>query len=288
MRIYSVTTRIAILLVVGAIALPARADDAANPRIRVLCYNIHHGRGTDGRIDLPRIANIIRAAEPDLVALNECDRNTRRSGGVDQPAELGRLTGLKSIFEKNIDFDGGEYGNAVLSRLSVMHQANHALPSMTEGEQRGLLEVVVRLADGGPALRFLATHLDYRPNDAERLASYDAIEKHFEQENGTKTPTPDPSPADGGGGFGIGSKLPTILAGDLNAVWDSQVMARFRKTWQLANPKPLFTFPAKEPKRQIDYVLVRPADRWRVRSMRVLDEPVASDHRPIWAELELR
>jgi endonuclease/exonuclease/phosphatase family metal-dependent hydrolase len=268
MQICPATTRFVLLLVVAAVALPAGADDAASTRIRVLCYNIHHGRGMDGRIDLPRIANVIRAAEPDLVALNECDQKTRRSGGVDQPAELGRLTGLKSIFEKNIDYDGGQYGNTVLSRLAVVRHRNHALPSLTEGEQRGLLEVIVRLADDGPALRFLITHLDYRPNDAERLASYNAIEEHLAEQKG--------------------SKLPTILAGDLNAVWDSHVMARFRKTWQLANPKPLFTFPAKEPKRQIDYVLVRPADRWRVRTMRVLDEPVASDHRPIWAELELR
>ena len=64
--------------------------------MRILTYNIHHGEGLDGRIDLPRIAAVIAAQRPDLVALQEVDRNARRSGGVDQAAELGRLTGLQA------------------------------------------------------------------------------------------------------------------------------------------------------------------------------------------------
>ena len=62
--------------------------------VRVLTYNIHHGEGLDGRIDLPRQAAIMTSAAPDLVALQEVDRGTARAGGVDQLAELARLTGM--------------------------------------------------------------------------------------------------------------------------------------------------------------------------------------------------
>ncbi|MEX2025646.1 MAG: endonuclease/exonuclease/phosphatase family protein, partial [Pirellulaceae bacterium] len=62
-------------------------------QLRVLTYNIHHGEGIDGKLDLPRIARVIESVDPDLVALQEVDRRVERTGSVDQPAELARLTG---------------------------------------------------------------------------------------------------------------------------------------------------------------------------------------------------
>src|SRR3990172_3828554 len=86
---------------------------AAEPlRVRVLTYNIHHGEGTDGRIDLARIAAVIQRLAPDVVALQEVDKLTSRSEGVDQAAELGRLTKLHAAFGKAMDYAGGEYGQA--------------------------------------------------------------------------------------------------------------------------------------------------------------------------------
>jgi endonuclease/exonuclease/phosphatase family metal-dependent hydrolase len=236
-------------------------------RLRVLSYNIHHGEGLDKKIDLERLARVIRAAEPDLVALQEVDRNTKRSGGVDQPRELGRLTGLKEIFERNIPFQGGDYGNAVLTRLPVKRHRNHALPSFYKGEQRGVLEVELAAPGTDAAFVFLATHLDYRPKDEERLASVKFIEDLLRNR----------------------AEVPVVLAGDLNAQPDSAVLKAFRQGWHVTGVSDkLFTFPAEKPTRQIDYVLVRPARRWHVVEVRVLDEPVASDHRPILAVLELR
>ena len=81
---------------VGACAAaPGEAGrDGPARELRVLSYNIHHGRGTDGAIDLPRIARVIAATRPDLVALQEVDRGTGRANGVDQADALGELTGL--------------------------------------------------------------------------------------------------------------------------------------------------------------------------------------------------
>lgn len=67
----------------------------ASDALRVLTYNIHHGEGTDGVLDLERIAGVIKGASPDLVALQEVDVGAERTGGVDQAGELGRLTGMQ-------------------------------------------------------------------------------------------------------------------------------------------------------------------------------------------------
>src|SRR5688500_8381796 len=80
---------------------------AGAPRRRVLSYNIHHGEGTDRKFDLERLAKIIRAAEPDVVALQEVDRKTRRASGVDQAAELGKLTDMHVEFGNAMNYSGG-------------------------------------------------------------------------------------------------------------------------------------------------------------------------------------
>jgi endonuclease/exonuclease/phosphatase family metal-dependent hydrolase len=277
--------RSALLYVVGCfcaivLATVARAD--VPEQLRVLTYNIHHGEGLDGKFDLPRIANIIKSAAPDIVALQEVDQRTARASGVDQPAELARLTGMQVVFGRNIDYQGGGYGTAVLTRLPVKAHSSVKLRSFYEDtaerpEQRGVQ--IVEIGEPGEAgLVFLCTHLDYRPNDRERMASAETINKLAAK---------------------YGDR-PMILAGDLNAEPHSRVMREFAKHWKIAGAKTpaadaktqavegserLLTYPAGEPVKWIDYVLVRPAERWQVVEVRVLEERVASDHRPLLAVL---
>jgi endonuclease/exonuclease/phosphatase family metal-dependent hydrolase len=239
----------------------AAAQQPAN-RLRVLTYNIHHGEGTDGKLDLARIARVIKAAEPDIVALQEVDQKVERSGQIDQPAELARLTGLSVVFGGNFKLQGGDYGNAVLARLPITRSKNHLLPRHNDGEQRGVLECELELPGG--KLLLLATHLDHRRDETERLASAKAINELIVEHKDT----------------------PAILAGDLNAVPQSEVLKQFLTVWTDTAPQPLLTIPVETPARQIDYVLVRPAGRWKVIDAKVLDEPVASDHRPLLVDLE--
>ncbi|HMO85514.1 MAG TPA: endonuclease/exonuclease/phosphatase family protein, partial [Lacipirellulaceae bacterium] len=200
------------------------AAQAQLPReLRVLSYNIHVGRGMDGRLDLPRIADIILAVEPHVVALQEVDQGAARTEHVDQPAELARLTGMKCVFARNIDHDGGGYGTAVLTRLPIKGAEHHRLPSHYQGEQRGVQ--VVELGAGDDTVVFFATHLDFRGNDGERLASVEKIH----------------AIADSYG------DRPMLLVGDLNATPDSTTLARFAERWRSANDQPLATFPAETP-----------------------------------------
>jgi endonuclease/exonuclease/phosphatase family metal-dependent hydrolase len=236
-------------------------------RLRVLTYNIHHGEGTDGKLDLARIAKVISGEKPDLVALQEVDVNTTRTGGVDQAAELARLTGMHVVFGKAIDYQGGAYGNAVLSRFPITSHAVHPLPAKEGSEKRCGLAAVVRPWQGGPALTFVSTHLDHLRDESDRLAQADALQQALLKD----------------------TEQATILAGDLNAVPGSETIKRFTGKWvdtgAEANAP---TVPAARPNRRIDYVLLRPAAVWRAVETKVLEESVASDHRAVLAVVEWR
>ncbi|HEV7279721.1 MAG TPA: endonuclease/exonuclease/phosphatase family protein [Pirellulaceae bacterium] len=242
---------------------PARADEPT--RIRVLSYNIHHGEGTDGKLDLARIAKVIEEAKPDVVALQEVDVETERTGKVDQAQELARLTKLHVAFGSSMDFQGGQYGNAVLSRWPIVSSKVHPLPRFGEGEPRSVFVCEIDLPDQEEGLSFFATHFGFFAGTEERLASVDAVEEI------AKTPP---------------SRL-AILAGDFNDVPDGRPILKLREAWTLTTDDTLPTVPVKQPTRQIDFIFYRPAQRWRVVETRVLDEAVASDHRAILAELEL-
>jgi endonuclease/exonuclease/phosphatase family metal-dependent hydrolase len=258
-----------------AVHLAAIAQAQLPSELRVLTYNIHHGEGTDHKFDLPRIAKIIKSVSPDIVALQEVDQGTARSGGVDQPAELARLAEMTVVYGRNIDYQGGGYGTAVLTKLPVKASASEKFPSFYEStpehpEQRAV-QVVELGPPGEPGIVFLCTHLDYRPDERERMASAEVINRLAAK---------------------YGDRL-MLLAGDLNATPDSNVIRSLEKHWKIAgvdakrqesddnSARRLFTYPADKPTKHIDYVLFRPADRWQVVETRVLDEREASDHRPL-------
>lgn len=233
--------------------------------LRVLSYNIHHGEGVDGKLDLKRIADVIMSVKPDLVALQEVDQQTARTDKVDQPKVLGELTGMHVRFEKNIDFEGGKYGNAILSRFPIRSHKNVHLPNIDNGEQRGVLIAEIEIPEWSAPLRFLSTHFDYRRPHEERVASARRINEMMEQSF---------------------SRSPAILAGDLNATPESEPLKILLEKWSLPDDKIYPTIPVDKPTRQIDYVLFRPAKSWTVSQVKVLDEKIASDHRAILVVLK--
>ncbi len=238
-------------------------------QLKVMAYNIHHGRGMDNVVDLERIAKVIRDAAPDLVALQEVDYKTARTNGVDQAAELGRLTGMHHLFLRQIDFEGGEYGQAILSKYPISDSNIHWLPGTPERERR--IAAIGKIETPQPIL-FGSTHLhhakeEFRNQQAEEI---NRIAKK--------------------------SNLPILLLGDFNAYPESQCIAILEKEWHSVTPSSeanssgskLWTFPADDPKRQIDYIFGYPKNRWKSESFRAIDEAMASDHRPIVAVVKLQ
>lgn len=233
-------------------------------RLRVLSYNVHHCEGVDGKLDVERIAGVIRSVEPDIVALQEVDESVARSGSVDQPQQLARLTEMHVVFGANIPLQGGRYGNAILSRFPVASHRNHLLPNIDGSEQRGVIEAIIAGPPPIYSFGFLATHLDYRSDERERIASTEVINDLLSKQ----------------------SSSGAILAGDMNAVADSETMKRLSSVWTITNEDPLHTIPVKAPTKQIDFILYAPPAKWRAIETRVLDEATASDHRAIFSVLE--
>lgn len=230
--------------------------------VTVLAYNIHHGEGMDSVLDLERIAFLIGSVDPDLVTLQEIDSVTTRTERVDQAAELGRLTGLTPVYGRFMPYREGAYGMALLSRWPISETTNYRLP---DGEEpRSALSVVVTLPRTGRALRIVGIHF-YRTAE-ERLAQARALDDVL-----------------------AGDTLPTILAGDFNSTPDSDVMDYLSESWSILDKGPdRLTFSSWEPVREIDYVLLRPAEGFEVLQQRLLHEPVASDHRPVLVKLVVR
>ena len=254
-----------------ALGLPTRAVGEEQPGgLRILCYNIHYGQGMDGRYDVPRLAAVINRAQPDLVALQEVDVGVKRSGRVHQARELGRLTGMAVRFGPTQHYEGGLFGNAVLTRLPILDVAIHPLPYTESTPERvtyprGAIAVVVRGPRGDP-VRFVSTHFQHNvPED--RLAEAKAINDLF---------------------AAPGDSMPTILAGDMNALPDSEPIVVLRERWVAAmDLTPAPTAPSNQPTSRIDYIFYRPESRFRLLQAEVVAEPMASDHCPVLAVLEL-
>jgi endonuclease/exonuclease/phosphatase family metal-dependent hydrolase len=230
--------------------------------LRVVSYNIKHGRGMDDVVDLERTAAVLRPLRPDLVGLQEVDDRATRSGGVPQAERLGGLLGLRHAFGKFMDFQGGAYGLAILSRHPIVGATPIALPD--GNEPRVALLTEIRLPDGS-TMAAINVHFDWVRDDGFRYAQASTLAKRLET---------------------IG--LPYVLLGDFNDVPESRTLALFHaRATEAAKPAGAnLTFSSTKPAREIDYVFFAPAGAFRAREVRVIDERVASDHRPVLAVLE--
>ncbi|WP_193212028.1 FAD:protein FMN transferase [Luteolibacter marinus] len=228
----------------------------AEGTVRFMSWNLHHGVGEDGKLDLERIASVIRAQAPDVVVLQEVDNRCRRSGNVDQAAELARLTGMHGAFGKAIDHDGGEYGHAILSKGKLGATAVHRLPG--DGEPRIAFEATASVA--GKPVRVVSVHLDHQ-DEERRLGQAVALAGMLGDTTG-----------------------PMIVGGDFNDIPGSETLKKVGSLGAAVDKSGArLTQPARAPKVEIDHVFVRRLKP--VAPARVVPDAIASDHRPVVVEL---
>ena len=231
-----------------------QGQEPARPSLRLVTYNIHHAEGTDGKFDYQRLANIISNLKPDLVALQEVDTKTRRASGVDQAAHLAELTGMHHAFGNAMHFSGGQYGEAILSRFPLEDIKVYRLPFRAGQEPRCALAARIKPDNGLPEFVFVGTHLCHQSKET-RTEQAQQINRIFAARDG----------------------LPVILAGDLNARPKSDPMKELlTERW----------IDAIAPQSRIGYILYRSSGPWRVVEVNIVDDRVASDHRPVLAVLQ--
>lgn len=236
-------------------------------QLRVLCYNIHHANppSQPGLIDLDAIARVIREEQPDIVALQEVELNVGRSGKIDETRLLAEKTGMKAyFFAKAIDYDGGDYGVAILSKFDLLETHNHPLPDdpALESEPRVLATARMRTPRGFEFV-FATTHLEVR-GESNRLIQVEEIKRIV-----NATP------------------LPMIIAGDFNSVPGSEPIQKIDQVFQRTCDPCAPTIPVINPDRTIDFIAFRPKDKFRVVSHKVIQEQYASDHLPVFGVLEI-
>ncbi|HEX8846252.1 MAG TPA: endonuclease/exonuclease/phosphatase family protein [Pyrinomonadaceae bacterium] len=238
---------------------------SAKVHLRVMTYNIHVGIGMDKKLNLERISEVIRNEKPDLVALQEVDRGVRRTNGIDEIVELARLTQMEYAFAPNLDYQGGKYGVAILSRFPIRSIDHRRYANKREAERRGLLRVEVSVK--GRVIHFVTTHLDYQFADGRLFETEQLLQALADL------------------------KGPLIIAGDFNDEPNGtsyDLMQRsFTDGWRDAmkdEGRDGLTYPADKPAKRIDYVFVSKDIHVRGAAVR---QTLASDHLPLVVDLEL-
>jgi parallel beta-helix repeat protein len=237
---------------------PKKVEGKASGGFRIMSYNVRHCEGMDKVLDVPRVAAVVNRSRPRFAALQEIDCRTKRSRGIDEAKELGRLTGMVPTFAKTIDFDGGEYGVMILSREKPISVEKIPLPGK---EPRVLLLAEFTDCFVG------STHLSVSA-EKERADSVALIEKAVK-----------------------GRAKPVFVAGDWNSLPDSSVLkdlGGFLKVLSRTDCRTYHGSPANGPSGTaedfcIDYIAVDSsrAAKFKVIERSLIADRVTSDHAPI-------
>lgn len=240
------------LLCMLAMALNVFSQDY----LKLMSYNVRNAKGIDGIHNIQRIANVIINEAPDVVAVQELDSMTTRSGQKYVLGELSERTQMYATYAPAISFQGGKYGIGILSKETPLTIRTYPLP----GREEARMLLVAEFKN----YFFACTHLSLTEED--RLASLDIIKNSVGK-----------------------SEKPYFLAGDLNDKPDSKFIQALQQDFQVLTHIKKPTFPAPEPTETIDYIATwkHGSNDFANLSAQVLEEPIASDHRPLSIQLRM-
>lgn len=231
---------------------------ATKKKLTLMTYNIHHGAPRDHDvINLNNIASVIRKSGAEVVALQEVDVNTERSGNVDQAKELAELLEMHYFFSKSIDYKGGDYGNMILSKYPLTNKRRFQLPMPVPGEKRSIALATVTLPDG-TTFDFGSTHFDLQDSRKEQAKFLNELSQELNK--------------------------PLFIGGDFNATPDSEEMIELKKEFNFSCKGPCpFSIPERNPNKAIDFVVYNKhaAKKFDFVSSSALIGEYASDHLPV-------
>ena len=224
--------------------------------LKLMSYNIRNAKGMDNVRNIQRIANVINNEAPDVVAIQELDSMTTRSNQTYVLAEVAERTQMIANYAPAISFQGGKYGIGILSKEKPLNIRTFPLP----GREEKRMLMVAEFKD----YFFACTHLSLTEED--RLASLEIIKNSVRTNN-----------------------KPFFLAGDLNDKPESAFIKALQQDFQILTNVKKATFPAPEPTETIDYIAAwkQQTDDFATLSTQVVEEPLASDHRPITVTLRM-
>ncbi|WP_290789467.1 endonuclease/exonuclease/phosphatase family protein [Flavihumibacter sp. UBA7668] len=238
-------------------------------KIKLMSYNIHAAvpPSTPGVVNMQAIAAVINAEQPDIVLLQEVDKNTGRNGyNKDQSAELGAMTQMNVAFFSATNVGQGFYGVAILSKYPLSNIRKQLLPKGTAGEEQRVVGFAQVDLPGRDSLVAMVTHLQHNSADSRLLQVKELVN------------------------IASAIKLPLLMGGDLNeqptaAPFFSIFDNSFTRTCITGNcPN---TFPSNNANSIIDYLAYRPSNAFSVQSHKVVMETFASDHLPLVSELTI-
>ncbi|MGF1735193.1 endonuclease/exonuclease/phosphatase family protein [Photobacterium satsumensis] len=240
------------------------------PEIRIATFNMAAARVSS----LTEIAKAIKALDADIIAVQEVDVLTARSGNVNQPKKLAELTGLNIEFGRAIDFDGGQYGLAIASKYPFLNTEIIELPSGNR-EQRIAFEANIDVPGFEAPITVYNTHLDTKEDPSMRVDQVRSLNDTAIDTRGIK-----------------------ILMGDMNDVPQSITYQELSRYWNnLEDGSVDFrSWPASNPEIQVDYVMTGKAQKWKIKEVAVpqnntkyadFNWPAVTDHLPIIVEMKM-
>ncbi len=241
-----------LFLCLFAMALSAHSQND----LKLMSYNIRNAKGMDNVRNVQRIVNVINNEAPDVVAVQELDSMTTRSNQTFVLAEVAERTQMHASYAPAIDFQGGKYGIGILSKDKPLDIQTYPLP----GREEKRMLMVAEFKD----YFFACTHLSLTEED--RLTSLEIIK------NSVKS-----------------NQKPFFLAGDLNDTPNSKFIQALQEDFLILTNTKKPTYPAPEPKETIDYIAAWKGntDNFANLSAQVVEEPFASDHRPLTVQLRM-
>lgn len=228
--------------------------------LRVMSMNIKEGAAYCGHKAQP-YADLINEFKPDVVALQEVDWKTLRNGGVDWLNEVAMLTGMFPYYSQSFSYQGGGFGNALLTRLPF-YKAEKILSTIEGARETRSTGWVYLILPSGTSVRVATTHLALESSEITTRNIADVNKKIFASDDLT----------------------PTLLIGDFNATDDSDAIAYARIKWQEIGAGTGPTIPSSGPTKKLDYVMGYPKN-WSYTKYEILAHPELSDHCFILADV---